>query len=230
MKKIYKKLKENGRNYPELIIICRDGVSEGQYPIIITEEFAAIKEAVSKLVDKLPQFTLMVVTKSHNTRHFLKNELEGNLKRNSEAQSLLPGTYIYEGTRKDLMQFYIDAHKAIQGSAQDTMVTVLVNEADMSNDTANKLVHGLCYLHQVFRGPVSLPEPIYQADELAERGMVVYKAAKENKMIPEEGGKDTYGNYDNYSTADRDGQSYYDNLTTMLSYGKGDLPDNCYNA
>ena len=199
------------RDRPDHIVFLRDGVSEGQYKKLIEEEFKVMKDFIIENYYKTgepPKFALMVMTKHHNTRHFFET--------NTKVKSLDPGSFIYEGARKDLMQFHIAAHKAIQGSSQDTMVTVLVNEANVSEDTAKKLVHNLCYLHQIFRGPISLPEPVYQADELAERGMDVYKAAKENKIINE-----------NYND---DVQSYYDDLTSKLSYGKGCLPDIRYNA
>ncbi|KAE9551206.1 hypothetical protein FO519_005573 [Halicephalobus sp. NKZ332] len=205
----YGKLRENGRDCPQYVFILRDGVSEGQYSMVIEEEFAAIRETASKFGKTPPKLVLMVMTKRHNIRHFLKDK-SGNV------QSLSPGSFVGDGAREGVMQFFIAAHKAIQGTSQDILVTVLVNDPGISKAAAIQFIHELCYLHQVFRGPISLPEPVYQADELAERGMTVYKAAKENQIV----GGDNKGD-------DNDG---YDHLTAALSYGKACLPNVRYNA
>ncbi|KAE9549799.1 hypothetical protein FO519_006993 [Halicephalobus sp. NKZ332] len=199
VEKIFEKFQKSqkSRNLPEFVGILRDGVSEGQYSMLIQEEFAAIRKAALKFTKTPPKFILIVLTKRHNTRHFLKV--------GSRIESLVPGSFINEGTRKNLVQFYFAAHKAIQGSCQDILVTVLVNDPGITQETAKQFIHGLCYLHQICTSPISLPEPVYQADNLAERGMLVYKAAKEKGLV----------------NANDD----FDLLDSKFSYGKGNLPD-----
>jgi hypothetical protein len=48
--------------------------------------------------------------------------------------------------------------------------SILVNEAEMTLDELEALLNSLCFSHQIVNSAVSLPEPIYQADELAKRG------------------------------------------------------------
>ena len=206
----YTTLKKNNRDCPQTVIILRDGVSEGQYPMIVNNEFEAIKEAASKFEQKPPKFILMVMTKRHNTRHFKKIDFKGNPRGGSRIENLSSGSFVDDGSRKHLMQFYFAAHEAIQGSSQDILTTVLVNEPGISKEMAKHFIHGLCFLHQICTAPISLPEPVYQADNLAERGLLVYKSAKERELI--------------------NGNETFDQLDFMLSYGKDRLPNIRYTA
>ena len=43
-------------------------------------------------------------------------------------------------------------------------------QADVSQDDLQALLHSLCFEHQIVGSAVSLPEPIYQSDEMAKRG------------------------------------------------------------
>lgn len=47
---------------------------------------------------------------------------------------------------------------------------MLIDEIGMTQDELQGFLNGLCYTHQIVDCAVSLPEPIYQADELAKRG------------------------------------------------------------
>lgn len=48
----------------------------------------------------------------------------------------------------------------------------------MSQDDLQAFLNALCYSHQIVYSAVSLPEPIYQADELAKRGSDNYRTMK----------------------------------------------------
>lgn len=53
-----------------------------------------------------------------------------------------------------------------------------VDEIGMSQEELQGFLNGLCYSHQIVNSAVSLPEPIYQADELAKRGRNNYMTMK----------------------------------------------------
>ena len=57
---------------PQNILIYRDGVSEGQYNIVLTKELQSIKEACKAVYKKKhqPNITILVGGKSHNARFF----------------------------------------------------------------------------------------------------------------------------------------------------------------
>lgn len=70
----------NRKVWPESVVITRDGVSEGQYRMVIEEELSAIREACEEFGNVRgreawsPRFTVAVATKRHNARFFLRTE------------------------------------------------------------------------------------------------------------------------------------------------------------
>lgn len=46
----------------------------------------------------------------------------------------------------------------------------------MEMDELQAFINALCYSHQIVNSAVSLPEPIYQADEWAKRGRKNFQA------------------------------------------------------
>jgi hypothetical protein len=52
----------------------------------------------------------------------------------------------------------------------------------MSQDELQAFLNALAYSHQIVYSAVSLPEPIFQADELAKRGSNNYKTMKQIDM------------------------------------------------
>jgi len=57
-----------------------------------------------------------------------------------------------------------------------------VNEPELSQDVVQAVLNSLCYEHQIVYSAVSIPEPVYQADELAKRGMEIFKELR--ALIP----------------------------------------------
>jgi len=56
--------------------------------------------------------------------------------------------------------------------------SILVEEAGMTQDELQALLNSMCFSHQIVNSSVSLPEPVYQADELAKRGRNNYAAMR----------------------------------------------------
>ncbi len=55
---------------------------------------------------------------------------------------------------------------------------MLCDEIGVSHDQLQSFLMALCYSHQIVFSAVSLPEPVYQADELAKRGSNNYRMMK----------------------------------------------------
>lgn len=51
-----------------------------------------------------------------------------------------------------------------------------INEANLTMDEAQSLMMALCFTHQIVNQAISIPEPIYQADEWAKRGRNNFRA------------------------------------------------------
>ncbi|VDM80549.1 unnamed protein product [Strongylus vulgaris] len=194
---------KNRKMLPEEIVITRDGVSEGQYRMVgyesitvIEDELDAIKEACEEFGNLhnqeswKPRFTLVITTKRHHAR-FFKEDQKGIFFSSSSLiwtyllvnfftlgiANPLPGTVIdTDVVRNDLTEFYMLNHRPIQGTAKAPSYQVIVDEIDMGNDEVQALMSALAFHHQIVNAPVSIPEPIYQADEWAKRGKDIWKA------------------------------------------------------
>lgn len=53
---------------------------------------------------------------------------------------------------------------------------MLANEIGLTMDEVQSLMLTLCFSHQIVFSAVSIPEPIFQADEWAKRGRNVFRA------------------------------------------------------
>ncbi|VDM81770.1 unnamed protein product [Strongylus vulgaris] len=71
---------------------------------------------------------------------------------------------------------YLQSSWPLQGTARPTSYQVIVDENEMSSDELQSLMLVLTFHHQISNAPVSLPEPVYQADEWAIRGKDIWKA------------------------------------------------------
>ena len=62
-------------SFPEKLLIYRDGVSEGQYQMVLEEELPTLRAACESVYGKqdLPRITLIVVGKRHHTRFYKTN-------------------------------------------------------------------------------------------------------------------------------------------------------------
>ncbi|KAK5983142.1 hypothetical protein GCK32_001347 [Trichostrongylus colubriformis] len=168
--------RKNRGVWPESVVITRDGVSEGQYRMVIEDELFAIKVACEEYGNVhgreswKPRFTVVVTTKRHNARFFVEKRGIENPK---------PATVVdTDVVRNDITEFYMQSHHPVQasfllrfhGTAKPTSYQVIVDENDMTMDEVQSLMLALTFHHQISSGPVSLPEPVYQADEWAKRG------------------------------------------------------------
>uniref|UniRef100_A0A7E4VI25 Piwi domain-containing protein n=1 Tax=Panagrellus redivivus TaxID=6233 RepID=A0A7E4VI25_PANRE len=153
------------------IIVMRDGLSEYQFENALNVEFNAIKRATTKFGPAYkPKITFMVTTKDHATRVFL-NTPKG-------IANPTPGSIISTGIVRAGKEFVIIPHKAIKGTALPVKVTVLQDEAKHSITALHKFVHALAYSHQLTCSPTALPEPVYQAEVLAHRGIYIFQGFK----------------------------------------------------
>uniref|UniRef100_A0A915DY74 Piwi domain-containing protein n=1 Tax=Ditylenchus dipsaci TaxID=166011 RepID=A0A915DY74_9BILA len=140
---ILEQLEKNrpGKGKPKQIFVLRDGLSEGQ----------------------LKMFLFVIGTKRHFKKFFAV--------RNGRVENLAPGSVISEKmVREDCPEFFMQSHYPLKGVGKAVEYSVPVNEMDMSMDQLQAFLNALCYDHQIVNSAISLPEPIYQADELAKRG------------------------------------------------------------
>lgn len=167
--------------YPENVLVYRDGVSEGQYDIVVDEELPALRRACEELYPPsstksgLPRMTLVIVGKRHNTRFYSTRKDDAD--RSSNPQS---GTIVDRGvTESSNWDFFLQAHSAIQGTARPAHYYIIYDEifrgksvpAPFTNaaDVLEDLTHNICYLFGRANKAVSVCPPAYYADLACER-------------------------------------------------------------
>jgi hypothetical protein len=172
----------NNRALPENIIVYRDGVSEGQYPIVLNEELPLLKKAcrevypATETAKGMPRISIIVVSKRHHTRFYATSDADAD----DRSKNPPNGTVVDRGvTEARDWDFFLQAHKALQGTARPahyftvwdeifhnkTPKKSLANAADVLED----LTHRLCYLFGRATKAVSICPPAYYADLVCER-------------------------------------------------------------
>uniref|UniRef100_A0A1Y1MI53 Uncharacterized protein n=1 Tax=Photinus pyralis TaxID=7054 RepID=A0A1Y1MI53_PHOPY len=164
---------------PKRIIFFRDGVSEGQFEIVVNSEVQAVRRGCA-MVDPTgnykPQLTFLVVQKRHHTRFFPMSQ------RDSEDRNFnVPaGTVVdTEITHPTALDFYLVSHASIQGVARPTKYRKLWDDNDMQEDELEELTYHLCHLFARCTRSVSYPAPTYYAHLAAARAKIYC----ENKSI-----------------------------------------------
>lgn len=165
--------KHNGGRYPDNIIIYRDGVSEGQFSLVLDKELPSIREACRKKYSPQfqPKITLVVSVKRHQTRFYPSSDKEM-----SKSGNILNGTVVDRGvTQTRYWDFFLTAHDALKGTARPAHYTVLLDEifrpkfGTKASDELERLTHELCYLYGRATKAVSICPPAYYADIVCER-------------------------------------------------------------
>ncbi|CAM8927174.1 unnamed protein product [Rhodiola kirilowii] len=160
----------NGRR-PDRIVIFRDGVSDGQFDMVLNQELAGLK-TIFKMQGYSPTLTLIVARKRHPTRLFLEDMRQGG-----RSGNILPGTVvdttIVHPTEFD---FYLCSHQGLLGTSKPTHYHVLLDDHGFSSDDLQKFIYYLCFTFARCTKPVSLVTPVYYADLVAYRGRMYYEA------------------------------------------------------
>lgn len=159
---------------PKKIVIFRDGVSEGQFDMVLNEELSDFKRAVCDNHYR-PSITLVVAQKRHQTRLFLKN-VEGG----GPTSNVPPGTVVDTKIVHPFeFDFYLCSHYGRIGTSKAVRYCVLWDENSFTSDELQKLIYNLCFTFARSTRPVSLVPPVYYADLVAYRGRIFQEVAKE---------------------------------------------------
>ncbi|RKF59552.1 Protein argonaute 5 [Erysiphe neolycopersici] len=173
--------KRNQGQLPENVLIYRDGVSEGQYKLVLQEELPQIRNAcklhypASDTKRGLPKITIVVCGKRHHTRFYPKSTGEADRSFNCVA-----GTVVDRGvTETRNWDFYLQAHACLQGTARACHYYVILDEIFRSGkvkapnrnhaDSLEELTHNMSHLFGRATKAVSLCPPAYYADLLCTR-------------------------------------------------------------
>ncbi|KAH2990860.1 hypothetical protein KXV72_003163 [Aspergillus fumigatus] len=171
----------NKNALPENIIVYRDGVSEGQYDVVIEQELPLLKKAcvetypAASTKKNLPRISIVIVGKRHHTRFYPTRDEDADRSANPKN-----GTVVDRGvTEARNWDFYLQAHTAIKGTARPAHYFTVWDEifahqkpvAPFQNaaDILEDLTHRLCYLFGRATRAVSICPPAYYADLVCTR-------------------------------------------------------------
>lgn len=177
------KSKGKHAEYPENILLYRDGVSEGQYDIVLNKELPLLREACAEAYPAaatkkgLPRMTIAVVGKRHHTRFYPTVLEKGKSDDNGNCcNGTIVDRHVTEARNWD---FFLQAHNALQGTARPAHYFIVLDEifakrpikAPFTNtaDVFEDLTHNMCYLFGRATKAVSLCPPAYYADLVCER-------------------------------------------------------------
>ncbi|KAI9734342.1 MAG: hypothetical protein M1834_002448 [Cirrosporium novae-zelandiae] len=170
--------REKNNKLPENILVYRDGVSEGQYNIVVENELPQLRKACSGLYqkNKEPRFSIIIVGKRHHTRFY------GTKVDDVDGRSCNPknGTVVDRGvTEPRNWDFFLQAHSAQLGTARPAHYFVVLDEIfrkqpvqpphQSAADALEDLTHNMCYLFGRATKAVSVCPPAYYADLVCER-------------------------------------------------------------
>ncbi|KAL1893019.1 hypothetical protein Sste5346_006700 [Sporothrix stenoceras] len=177
------------KKLPENILVYRDGVSEGHYPQVVSEELPRLRAACKDVYPPadqakgLPKMTLVVVGKRHHTRFYPTTVDDADRTGNTK-----PGTIVDRGvTEARSWDFFLQAHAALQGTVRPGHYVVLLDEIFRPKydptgrggpppggalgvaDRLEDVTQSMCYIFGRATKAVSLCTPAYYADILCER-------------------------------------------------------------
>ncbi|KAF5350531.1 hypothetical protein D9756_008708 [Leucocoprinus leucothites] len=158
---------KNKQQLPDRVLVYRDGVSEGQFSIVIDQEKPLILNAFRRINIKYrPKLTIVICGKRHHTRFFPTEQKDADNKANP-----LPGSVTDRGiTSVYHFDFYLQAHGSLQGSSKPTHYFVIHDEIGFTPDKIQALTNSVCYMFARASKSVSLVSPAYYADLACERG------------------------------------------------------------
>ncbi|KAI0107175.1 RNA interference and gene silencing protein [Nemania sp. FL0031] len=167
--------RERNKILPENILVYRDGVSEGQYSIVVEEELPALRAACEAVYSSQeikagkPRITIIIVGKRHNTRFYPSRP--GDADRSGNPMN---GTVVDRGiTEARNWDFFLQSHKAVQGTARPAHYYVIYDQIfqnitvpprfSTAADALEDLTHNMCYLYGRATKAVSICPPAYYA-------------------------------------------------------------------
>jgi eukaryotic translation initiation factor 2C len=174
--RLWQKHHENA--LPTKIILYRDGVSEGQYGQVLTQELPSFDKAFEKLYgakSKWPKMTVLVVGKRHHARFYATNEKDADVRdvggQKKGSWNTEPGTVVDRHiTSTVIHDYYLQAHQGLQGTVRPGHYVKLRDDIGFTANQLHEFTHNLCYMFNRATKAVSICPPAYYADLLCERG------------------------------------------------------------
>ncbi|KAJ8763817.1 hypothetical protein K2173_003599 [Erythroxylum novogranatense] len=155
---------------PGKVLVFRDGVSEGQYDMVLNEELKDLKRALQS-INYAPTVTVIIARKRHQTRLFcVDGDYVGNVSPGTVVDTKIVHPFEFD--------FYLCSHYGSLGTSKPTHYQVLWDEHGFASDQLEKLIYNMCFTFARCTKPVSLVPPVYYADLVAYRGRLYHEAVE----------------------------------------------------
>uniref|UniRef100_A0A8B9KNV8 Piwi-like protein 2 n=1 Tax=Astyanax mexicanus TaxID=7994 RepID=A0A8B9KNV8_ASTMX len=147
-------------NFPEKIVIYRDGVSDGQLKTVEQYEIPQILKCFETFPNYEPKLTFIVVQKRISTTLYSYG--------GERFGTPPPGTVLdHTVTNKDWVDFFLMAHSIRQGCGLPTHYISVYNTANLTPDHLQRLTFKMCHLYWNWPGTIRVPAPCKYAHKLA---------------------------------------------------------------
>jgi eukaryotic translation initiation factor 2C len=154
-----------GGKLPEHIIYIRDGVSEGQFQMVVQEELPAIRLVIEQAAKNAGiawkgDITVIIAAKRHHIRAFPQKGSAGA----DQKGNPVPGLLIeHDCTTPNEFDFFLYSHIALQGTSRPVHYTVLYDNANLKPSFIQNMLYEHCYQYMRSTTSVSLHPAVYYA-------------------------------------------------------------------
>jgi len=156
-----KKYQEENKCLPEIILLYRDGVGDGQIRYVKEWELAQFKSVIADCMrDRPARYAFIVVNKRINARFFAE---QGNTYINPPHGTVIDNTV----TRYDRYDFFLVSQVALQGTVSPTMYNVIDDTSGLMPEHIQRLSYKLTHLYYNYSGTITVPAPCQYAHKLA---------------------------------------------------------------
>ncbi|CAG8131652.1 unnamed protein product [Penicillium olsonii] len=192
---------KHNKEPPANILIYRDGVSEGQFMMVLKEELPRVRQAAAKLCQYRaeykkfeyydPKVTVIISGKRHHVRFYPTKAADADRTNNPINGAIVDRVV----TRPMYWEFYLQAQSPLQGSARPAHYIVVHDEiftdpkisSGKPADVVQAVTHNICYMMGRATRSISYATPAFLADRYCDRARK-YVAAQ-NAVDKSEPGK-----------------------------------------
>uniref|UniRef100_A0A8C7IYY5 Piwi-like protein 2 n=1 Tax=Oncorhynchus kisutch TaxID=8019 RepID=A0A8C7IYY5_ONCKI len=151
---------EVNHNFPEKIVVYRDGVSDGQLKTVELYEIPQLLKCFETFPNYEPKLAFIVVQKRVSTNLY---SCSGD-----RFGTPPPGTVLdHTVTNREWVDFYLMAHHVRQGCGLPTHYISVYNTANLSPDHLQRLTFKMCHMYWNWPGTIRVPAPCKYAHKLA---------------------------------------------------------------
>jgi len=143
---------------PSVVIMYRDGVGDGQIPIVHDTEIKALKAAMARFDEKI-QLIFIIVSKRINTKFFTARKPEQNPNSGTVVDDVV--------TLPERYDFFLVSQSVREGTVNPTSYNVIYDSYGLKPDHVQRLTYKLTHLYYNWPGTVRVPAPVQYAHKLA---------------------------------------------------------------